>query len=391
MVRISSPFLSLPLGKYGLVVLFLVGSSFGDPVANPAPAEKAPTVEDLFRLLDADGDSKVSPYEGADGLLRLLEQADVNTDGEVDLSELHAALEGSRTQHDEELAQAFREIDVDGDQRISIETEVPEEYQSVARDADSNQDGLLSLEEFASIEDGDESPESEVAQVFSDFDRNRDGKLSRDEIPEEERQDLLRFADTNADGFVSKAELESALRRENQSATFAVDGKRCFMTGVIGPRTPSRVLELICEHPEVKVIVMQDVPGSMDDSSNLRAARMIRKHGLATQVPSDGVIASGGVDFFLAGQTRSLQEGAKLGVHSWGDGDFSGARFPREHPLHRPYLDFYRDMGVPTEFYWYTLEAAPPESVHWMTPAECQRFRVESPKSASSRGVPSEG
>ena len=43
------------------------------------------------------------------------------------------------------------------------------------------------------------------------------------------------------------------------------------------------------------------------------------------------------------------------------------------------FLDFYADMGTPEDFYWYTLEAAPPDDIHWMTPEELIRFRMTSP------------
>lgn len=33
-------------------------------------------------------------------------------------------------------------------------------------------------------------------------------------------------------------------------------------------------------------------------------------------------------------------------------------------------------MGIPEAFYWFTLEAAAPDSIHWMTEAEMARYRV---------------
>lgn len=160
---------------------------------------------------------------------------------------------------------------------------------------------------------------------------------------------------------------------DEAEAAFAVQGETATMTGVIGPSTPDAVRDLLAEHPELSTIVMADVPGSMDDESNLVASRLVRDAGLAVHVPADGVIASGGVDFFLAGTSRTWDEGAMFGVHSWSDGSNDGADIPRGDPSHRLYLDYYAEMGVDPDFYWFTLEAAPAASIHYMTAAELDR------------------
>ena len=87
-----------------------------------------------------------------------------------------------------------------------------------------------------------------------------------------------------------------------EAATFEIEAETAFMYGVIDYTTPGVVQSLVDEHPEVTRIVMVDVPGSDDDPANLEASRLVRDHGLVTVVPSNGVIASGGVDFFTAGE-----------------------------------------------------------------------------------------
>ncbi len=159
------------------------------------------------------------------------------------------------------------------------------------------------------------------------------------------------------------------------AAEFTVEGTTAEMNGVIDFTTPDVVRRLLTEHPELTTIVMVDVPGSADDPENIEAARMVRERGLTTVVPSNGVIASGGVDFFLAGAVRIIEPCAKLGVHDWEDEDVNdvtvrGRDLPRNHRMHTMFLDYYRDMGVPEDFYWYTLKVAPPERIHWMTDEE---------------------
>ena len=164
-----------------------------------------------------------------------------------------------------------------------------------------------------------------------------------------------------------------------EAASFEVEGDMARMYGVIDGTTPGVVQELVTNHPEVRTIVMMDVPGSADDPSNFKAARLIRDHGLNTLVPSNAVIASGGVDFFLAGVERTVLGCGKLGVHDWENEDedgttVRGAEVPPDDQMHTEYLEYYRAIGAPEEFYWFTLEIAPPGRMHWMSNDELQGF-----------------
>lgn len=123
--------------------------------------------------------------------------------------------------------------------------------------------------------------------------------------------------------------------RDYEAVTFAVGGENAVMTGVIDHTISERVERLRREHPEVKTIVMADVPGSIDDEATLVAARPVRDYGWNTTVPSDGAIASGGVDFFLAGVERTIEEDAQLGVHTWaadGGGSAAAPTYPATTP-----------------------------------------------------------
>jgi len=150
-----------------------------------------------------------------------------------------------------------------------------------------------------------------------------------------------------------------------------------YMNGVIGSGTLAVMQTLFNNYPQIQTIVMQDVPGSMDDDTNLLASMEIRNRGINTHIPSDGMVASGGTDMFLAGVKRSIAPGAKIGVHSWDDGSGKAALdYPRDHQAHVSYLDYYNAIGITTDFYWYTLEAAPAEGNHWMTAEEMVKYKV---------------
>ena len=150
-----------------------------------------------------------------------------------------------------------------------------------------------------------------------------------------------------------------------------------YMNGVIGADTLAVMQTLFSTYPQIKTLVMQNVPGSMDDDINLLASMEIRNRGINTHIPADGMVASGGTDMFLAGVKRTIATGAKIGVHSWDDGSGKVALdYPREHQAHVIYLDYYNAIGITTDFYWYTLEAAPAEGNHWMTAEEMVLYGV---------------
>ena len=169
---------------------------------------------------------------------------------------------------------------------------------------------------------------------------------------------------------------------EEQSASFSfkdndTSSDTVYMNGVIGSDTLTLMQDLFNDYPQIKTIVMQNVPGSMDDEINLLASMELRARGINTHIPADGMVASGGSDMFLAGIKRTIAPGAKIGVHSWSDGSGTAALdYPRDHQAHVIYLDYYNAIGITTDFYWYTLEAAPAESNHWMTAEEIALYGV---------------
>ena len=157
----------------------------------------------------------------------------------------------------------------------------------------------------------------------------------------------------------------------NTSPLFSVRGDWAIMDGDITSNIVNQLNKLVTDHPQVKTIVMANVPGSSDDEMNLKAGLRLRELGLNTYLPPGGEIASGGVDLFLAGKERFAAPDVLVGVHSWaGDGVNDASTLPRDHASHKPYLDYYQSIGIDEDFYWFTIEAANAEDIHWMTAAE---------------------
>ncbi len=169
----------------------------------------------------------------------------------------------------------------------------------------------------------------------------------------------------------------------DETAGFVARPEGLVMTGVIDDRT-LEVLDIATSvNPGINTIVLQNVPGSVDDEASLTVlSAYIRSNGFTTRVPSDGLVASGGTDMALMGRTRIIDPGACVGVHTWASGGLlgseTGAELARDHPAHTIYLDFYRSVGIDESFYWYTLSAAGPDDVHWMSAEEINQFGLSS-------------
>ncbi len=161
-----------------------------------------------------------------------------------------------------------------------------------------------------------------------------------------------------------------------ETTEFQVQGEQLMMNGIINSKTPGQLAAILESNKSLQEIVLLDVPGSVDDEANLEAARMVRAAGLNTRLLSSSEIASGGTDFFLAGVERHIASGARLGVHSWSEGAKEGKDFPRSDPSHQLYLDYYREMGIPSSFYWFTLKSAPADDIHWMSASEQAEYKM---------------
>ncbi|MDE0756288.1 MAG: hypothetical protein OSB26_16735, partial [Woeseiaceae bacterium] len=268
----------------------------------------------------------------------------------------------------------FDMADSDRDGKLVLD-ELPDGFASMMSGLDADSDGAISWSEFqlAGLAASELMARGEGAELYASLVEDIGEPVRLDDAPLD-FIDELRSIDLNGDGVVTQQETVQMIRDELAGATFEVVGERAIMRGVIGATTPATVLELAFMNPEVRTIVLDNVPGSIDDWSNIRASRYIRKLGFDTHVPADGEVASGGVDLFLAGNNRSAEPGALFGIHAWGGGPVVATDLPKDHEDHLLYLDYYAEMGIPGEFYWRTLSAAPAEGIHWMTEDEFERF-----------------
>ncbi|WP_216599656.1 hypothetical protein [Vibrio sp. 03-59-1] len=162
----------------------------------------------------------------------------------------------------------------------------------------------------------------------------------------------------------------------DQPLSFTVEGDIAKVTGVVCDGTPSAFSKMLAANSNIKTLSLINIDGSADDDANLQLGRLIRQSGVTTSIGKTGHVASGGTDLFLAGTKRRLVEGARVGVHSWSDGVNDGGTFPTSSPVHKPYLDYYQEMGIPASFYWFTLNVAASDEMHYMTSNEIEQYQL---------------
>ena len=113
----------------------------------------------------------------------------------------------------------FKKADTNEDGLISME-EADERLKKDFKRLDANKDGKLSLEE---LRQGKKAPRARQAnraerpspdQIFADLDSNKDGKISKEEAKGPLKEHFAKV-DTDENGFISKEELEKAPRPQN--------------------------------------------------------------------------------------------------------------------------------------------------------------------------------
>jgi len=159
-----------------------------------------------------------------------------------------------------------------------------------------------------------------------------------------------------------------------QTTEFRVEGTRLYMQGEINSKTLRQFEEVYAAHPQITTLVELEVPGSLDDDTMIALAYRVRELGLNTHLTANSQIYSGGVDLFLAGVRRSMEPGAKIGVHSWSDGRREAKDYPKTAPEHEQNRRYVERMLGDDAFYWFTIYAAPADGIHLMSEAEIQKY-----------------
>jgi Ca2+-binding EF-hand superfamily protein len=201
-------------GTKAAVVSAVLGLSFSVPAwAQPAaaaahdqggPGRAAAIAAHMFERMDTNGDGQVTRQEADDAGKRLFDKFDRNADGAVTRDEAEA---GARALRQEELAARFKQLDENGDGKLSgPESQMPPQ---AFLKLDTNKDHALSLEEFQ-IRPDMRSEHRELE--FDRADANHDGKVTREEATQTAKERFERV-DADHDGVITRAELDAHLAK----------------------------------------------------------------------------------------------------------------------------------------------------------------------------------
>lgn len=166
------------------------------------------------------------------------------------------------------------------------------------------------------------------------------------------------------------------------------DQKTVLMNGLIDTPTLNNFNAMVAQYPNIDQININEVEGSNNDDINLLVSKRVYDLNIATHLNNNGLIASGGVDFFLAGVRRTIGVNTLIGVHSWGGEDNNGQTvtatdFPVGHEYHLPYINYYTSVGFTQQeaedFYYFTINAASFDNVHFMTAEEIETYNILKP------------
>ncbi len=170
---------------------------------------------------------------------------------------------------------------------------------------------------------------------------------------------------------------------EAGDSKLVINGNKATLSGTLGASTYIQIQKMI-NTTSVDTLILSKIDGSDNDAINMHTGRLIRDAEFVTLIPKDGDVNSGGVDLFAAGTLRIYEAGGKVGVHSWcctDDGKDAG-QLSKDDKAHGAQLTYFREMlGAEKgpEFYFYTINAAPANSIHLMSVADMAKYTLTTP------------
>ena len=166
------------------------------------------------------------------------------------------------------------------------------------------------------------------------------------------------------------------------------DAESIHLLGTINSKAFDDFKKIAEANPKAKWIYIVNCDGSINDDVNLSLCKYVHENGYNIVLMEDGMIASGGTDFFLAGNYRILKKNTKVGVHAWAGNGKEATDFPVGHDNHKPYINYYVSIGMSQkeaeDFYYFTINSATAKGMHWMTSEELEKYKFENKPESDS-------
>ncbi len=138
------------------------------------------------------------------------------------------------------------------------------------------------------------------------------GKSSEYKITTNQNQTIVTDTISGRDGTNTLTDIEKLQFADDgmagrQFGIFKVleDNKTVEMDGEIRTQTLGHFEQLQANYPNIKTINIKDCGGSLDDEANLKLSLKVHQNDINIHLLDNAEIASGGVDFFLAGIKRT--------------------------------------------------------------------------------------
>lgn len=101
----------------------------------------------------------------------------------------------------------------------------------------------------------------------------------------------------------------------NQGLTFnlkELHSDTLCLKGYINHHSVKDFEQTIQRHPNVKVLQLDTIPGSLAPQQGILLGKAVRQLGLSTYIPKHGVIIGCGIDIFLGGEKRMAEESCTI-------------------------------------------------------------------------------
>ncbi len=173
---------------------------------------------------------------------------------------------------------------------------------------------------------------------------------------------------------------------EERQTTFGIfeaneNSNEIIIEGSITESTSADLNELLTEYPNTNLVIMKDVDDATSSEAAFTAGLVMRDAQLDVHVSDNSTLTRGAIDFMLGGVNRTKGDNTQFGVGAWRNQQGEVATdFPFGHEAHLPWINYYQQVGfqfqLATDFYNFSISAAEPDEVLFLTEDQIQTFNL---------------
>jgi hypothetical protein len=159
------------------------------------------------------------------------------------------------------------------------------------------------------------------------------------------------------------------------------------LNGRIGPDDyiKTNIAELMLSNPGYKTVLVLNSPGGLMRNA-MAIGRSVSSWHISTIVADYGTCASGCALIWLAGTSRSIGVGGRVGFHSTSTRSPGGNNL-RSDLSNAQILPYITELGYQPELYAYIVRAEP-SSMTWLTQQDAQRYGIRAEFPPKSNIIP---